>query len=361
LKEVDYDRRQLLGAAVLCIAAAQFGVGGCAMALTSKEAKLPVEGDMPSLGGATAWLNSQPLTTRGLRGKVVLVDFWTYTCVNWRRTLPHLRAWTEKYKNDGLVVIGAHTPEFSFEHQIDNVRWALKDMTIDYPIAIDNNYAIWQAFNNEYWPALYFVDARGDIRHHQFGEGDYERSEVVIQQLLTEAGASGVNHEMVSVEPRGLEVAADWSSLKSSESYVGYEHAESFSSPGGAAFNKPRNYAYPNRFGINHWALSGSWTVGKEAVALNAENGRIAYRFHARDLNLVMGPAVQGTSIRFRVSLDGQAPGIAHGSDVNDQGNGTVREQRLYQLIRQPEPVADRGFEIQFLDSGAEAFDFTFG
>jgi thiol-disulfide isomerase/thioredoxin len=323
--------------------------------------KLPVEGDMPSLSGANGWLNSPPLSTAGLRGKVVLVDFWTYTCINWLRTLPYVRAWAEKYRNQGLVVIGVHTPEFAFEHDIDNVRRAVTDMKVDYPVAIDNDYAIWRAFNNEYWPALYFVDAQGRIRHHQFGEGDYDQSEKVIQQLLFEAGAGDTGHEPAAVDARGAEVAADWDNLKSAENYVGFERTENFSSTDRAVLGKPHVYAAPSRLKLNHWALSGDWTVEKPLVALNKPDGRIVYRFHARDLHLVMGPAARGTSVRFRVLIDGKPPGAAHGSDVDDQGNGAVKEQRLYQLIRQPKPIVDRQFEIEFLDSGVEAFAFTFG
>ena len=323
--------------------------------------QLPIEGELPSLGGATEWLNSPPLTAAGLRGKVVLIDVWTYTCINWLRSLPYVRAWAEKYKNQGLVVIGVHAPEFAFEKNVDNVRRAAKDMRVDYPIAIDNDYAIWRALKNEYWPALYFVDAQGHIRHHHFGEGEYEQSERIIQQLLAEAGIGGIGHELVSVDARGVEAAADWGSLKSPENYVGYERTENFASPGGAVLDKRRVYAAPARLRLNHWALSGDWTVGKQATVLNKANGRIAYRFHARDLHLVMGPAARGTSVRFRVLIDGQPPGAAHGIDVDDQGNGTVTEQRLYQLIRQPKPIADRQFEIEFLDSGVEAFAFTFG
>jgi thiol-disulfide isomerase/thioredoxin len=322
---------------------------------------LPIEGEMPSLGGATAWLNSPPRAAADLRGNVVLIDFWTYTCVNWLRTLPYVRAWAEKYTEHGVVVIGVHTPEFSFEHDIENVRRAAKDMQVAYPIAIDNDYAIWDAFDNHYWPALYLVDAQGRIRAHQFGEGAYEQSEMMIQQLLAEAGIGGIPPELVSVEARGAEVAADWGDLRSPENYVGYERTENFSSPGGAILNKPRVYATPARFSLNHWALTGEWTMEREATVLNKANGRIAYRFHARDLHLVMGPAARGTSVRFRVFLDGQAPGAAHGIDVDDRGNGTVTEQRLYQLIRQPGHIADRQFEIEFLDAGVEAFAFTFG
>jgi thiol-disulfide isomerase/thioredoxin len=324
-------------------------------------AHLRVEGELPSLDGATEWLNSQPLTAVGLRGKAVLIDVWTYTCINWLRTLPYVRAWAEKYKNQGLVVIGVHAPEFAFEKNVDNVRRAAKDMKINYPIAIDNNYAIWRALKNEYWPALYFVDAQGHIRHHQFGKGKYEQSEMIIQQLLAEAGIGGVRHELVSVDARGAEAPADSGSLKSPETYFGYQRTENFASPGGAVLDKRRVYAAPARLKLNHWALSGDWTVKREATVLNKANGRIAYRFHARDLHLVMGPAARTTSVRFRGLIDGQPPGAAHGIDVDAQGNGTVTEQRLYQLIRQPKPIADRLFEIEFVDSGVEAFAFTFG
>jgi thiol-disulfide isomerase/thioredoxin len=329
--------------------------------VTSTAAQLPIEGKVPAIDGAIGWLNSPPLTTAGLRGKVVLFDFWTYTCVNWRRTLPYVRAWAERYKDRGLVVIGVHTPEFDIEKDVESVRQAAKEMRIDYPIAIDSDYRVWRAFNNQYWPALYFVDAHGHIRHHQFGEGEYEQSELIIQQLLAEAGNSPFTHDLTSVDPDGFELAADWSDLKSPESYIGYERAENFSSPGGAVSGKRHLYAVPASLGLNNWALSGDWTFGKEAALLNAANGRIAYRFHARDLNLVMGPAVRGASVRFRVLIDGQPPGAAHGVDVDAQGNGTVSESRLYQLIRQPKAIADRQFEIEFLQPGVAAFDFTFG
>jgi len=329
--------------------------------LTAAMASLPVEGELPSLGGATGWLNSQPLTKADLRGKVVLVDIWTYTCINWLRTLPYVRGWAEKYKKQGLVVIGVHTPEFRFEKDVDNVRRAAKDMKVDFPIAIDSDYAIWRAFDNHYWPALYVIDGQGRIRHHQFGEGGYEKAERIIQQLLSEAGSSGIGDQLAAVDARGVEAEADWADLKSPENYLGHERTENFVSPGGAVQDKRRVYAAPARVKLNDWALSGDWTVKKDAVALNKANGRIAYRFHARDLHLVMGPAVRGASVRFRVLIDGRPPGAAHGSDVDEQGNGTVSEQRLYQLIRQPKPIADRQFEIEFLDPGVEAFAFTFG
>ena len=322
---------------------------------------LPMEGELPSLGGATAWLNSPPLTASDLRGHVVLVDFWTYTCINWLRTLPYVRAWAEKYRKNGLVVIGVHTPEFSFEHDLENVRRAARDMRVEYPIAIDNDYAIWDAFDNHYWPAFYLVDPQGRIRAHQFGEGAYEQSEMMIQQLLAEAGISDFDQELVSVDTRGAEVAADWRELRSPENYVGDARTENFASPDEAILNKPRVYTVPARFSLNEWALAGEWTMESEATVMNKPNGRIAYRFHARDLNLVMGPAARGMSVHFRVFIDGQAPGEASGSDADSQGNGTVNDQRMYQLIRQPKPIADRLFEIEFLDAGVEAFSFTFG
>jgi thiol-disulfide isomerase/thioredoxin len=329
--------------------------------MTSAAVQLSVEGQMPALGGATGWLNSPPLSPADLRGRVVLVEFWTYSCINWRRAQPYVRAWAEKYKDQGLVVIGLHAPEFSFERDVQNVRWAAKELKVAYPIAIDNNYAIWRAFNNDYWPAFYFVDAQGRVRHQQFGEGEYKQAERVIQFLLAEAGASDVGGDLVPVDARGVEAPADWASLKSPENYVGYAKTENFASPGGIVPDAPRAYADPVRLRLNQWALSGDWTVGKEATMLNVAHGRIAYRFHARDLHLVMGPAARGSSVRFRVLIDGRPPGAAHGADVDDQGNGAVTEPRLYQLIRQPRPIRDRLFEIEFLDPGVEAFSFTFG
>ena len=319
------------------------------------------QSELASLERANEWLNSPQLTASDLRGKVVLIDFWTYTCINWLRTLPYVRAWHEKYRDQGLVVIGVHAPEFSFEKNLSNVRSAVKDLRVDYPVAVDNDHVIWRAFRNNYWPALYFVDAQGRVRHHYFGEGAYEMSEMIIQELLAEAGKSGIDRQPVTVDGRGLEAAADWGSLRSGENYVGYERTQSFASPGGATLDKARMYQLPARLRLNEWALSGDWTVKKETAALNQPNGRITYRFHARDLHLVMGPAAPGTSVRFRVLIDGQPPGAAHGIDVDDQGNGTVTEQRLYQLIRQPTPIADRQFEIEFLGSGVEVFAFTFG
>ena len=324
-------------------------------------ARLPDEGGLASFEGATGWLNSPPLTPAGLRGKVVVVDFWTYTCINWLRQLPYVRAWAEKYSSHGLVVIGVHTPEFSFEHNADNVRQAIQDMGITYPVATDNDYAVWLAFGNNYWPALYFADAEGRIRHHHFGEGEYGQSEMVIQQLLADAGSTGAGTDIVSVDARGLEAPADWATLRSPENYTGYERTEGFASPGGPVPGKPHVYTVPELLGRNQWALSGEWTMEAEPATLNAADGRIACRFHARDLNLVMGPAVPGSAVRCRVLLDGQPPAEAHGSDVDGDGNGTVTQQRVYQLIRQPGPITDRTFEITFLGPGAQAFCFTFG
>jgi thiol-disulfide isomerase/thioredoxin len=361
-EEFSHDRRRFLAVSAMAAAAVPFGVTGCAeRRMTSADVQLPDEGELPRLGGATMWLNSQALTADSLRGRVVLVQFCTYTCINWLRTLPYVRAWAAKYGGRELAVVGVHTPEFEFEKDLDNVRRALREMRVDYPVAVDNDYAIWRAFNNQYWPALYFVDARGHVRHHHFGEGDYEQSERIIQQLLAEAGAGGVGSELVSVDARGIEAAADWDSLKSPENYVGYGRTENFASPGGALRDVRRVYAAPAQLGLNEWALSGEWTAGKHAVSLNKAGGRIEYRFHARDLHLVMGPSTRGTSVRFRVALDGQPAGTAHGADVDEHGDGTVTQRRLYQLVRQPKPIADRHFEIEFLDPGVEAFAFTFG
>ena len=324
-------------------------------------AQLPVEGELPSFGGATGWLNSPPLTAAGLRGKVVLTGFWTYTCINWLRQLPYLRAWAAKYSGQGLVVVGVHTPEFAFEADVDNVSGAVREMMIDYPVAIDSDYAVWSAFGNHYWPALYFADAGGLIRHHHFGEGEYQQSEMVIQQLLAEAGSAGAGYELVSVEARGAEAPADWTTLRSAENYTGYGRTENFASPGGAVPGQGHTYTAPAELRLNQWALSGDWTIEEQAVTLNQAGGQIAYRFHARDLHMVMGPAVHGTPVRFRVLVDGQPPGTAHGADVDGQGNGTVTGQRLHQLIRQPGVITDRTFEITFLDPGAQAYAFTFG
>jgi hypothetical protein len=324
-------------------------------------AKLPIEGELPELGGANAWLNSEPVTPAGLRGKVVLVQFCTYSCVNWLRTLPYVRAWDERYRDYGLVVIGAHSPEFPFEHDVERVRPALAAMGVTYPIAIDNDFAVWRAFGNQYWPALYVADADGRLRDHHFGEGRYEGTERVIQQLLAEAGSAGVDHEPVSVDPRGLEVSADFDTLGTGETYVGYARAQNLVASDGVLPDEPRAYADPPALELNQWSLSGNWTLGRQATVMNEPGGRITFRFHARDLNFVLGPSASGDPVRFRVLIDGEVPGPAHGIDVDDEGNGTVTESRCYQLIRQPGSVSDRTFEITFLDAGVQAYVFTFG
>jgi thiol-disulfide isomerase/thioredoxin len=327
----------------------------------AEAAALPVEGHVPALYGATGWLNSTPLTAAELRGKVVLVDFWTYTCINWLRTLGYVRAWAEKYADHGLVVVGVHTPEFPFERDVDNVRQAAKDMRVEYPVALDSDYAIWEAFSNQYWPAVYIADADGRIRHHHFGEGGYEDCERIVQQLLREAGGDGTPDDLVSVSDDGFEAQADWSTLESPETYLGYEQAQNFASPGGAELDEPRTYVAPDPLRLNQWALSGDWTAERRACVLNQADGRIAFRFHARDVNLVMGPRSRDTPAPFRVLVDGEPPGAAHGLDVDERGHGTLSQQRLYQLVRERGSIADRTFEITFLAPGVEAYCFTFG
>jgi cytochrome c biogenesis protein CcdA/thiol-disulfide isomerase/thioredoxin len=334
-----------------------------AMAMKAKpelSKNLAVEGGFPPLSGAVQWLNSPPLTPEGLKGKVVLIDFWTYSCINCLRAIPYVRAWAEKYKDHGLVVIGVHTPEFAFERNIDNVRAAVADLHIGYPVAIDNDYKIWRAFDNEYWPAHYFIDAQGRIRYHHFGEGEYDESERVIQQLLAEAGDSGFSTAPVSVAASGAQAASDGRDVGSSETYIGYNRADNFASPGGIVEDENHDYAAPP-LALNQWSLAGDWTVGAENAALNKPDGRITYRFHARDLHLVLGPPANGKRIRFRVTIDGAAPGADHGADVDADGVGAVDGQRLYQLIRQHGAISDRTFEIEFLDTGVQAYAFTFG
>jgi Thioredoxin like C-terminal domain len=323
----------------------------------------PSEGRFPSLGGANEWLNSPPLAADGLRGKVVVVNFCTYTCINWLRSLPYVRAWDEAYRDHGLVTIGVHTPEFSFEHDLDNIRRALREERVDHPIAVDNDYAVWEAFANHYWPALYFMDAEGRIRHHKFGEGDYERSERVIQLLLAEAGLDDEADDQayVAVDGSGPEAPADWNSLLSAETYLGYARTMDFASPGGLIPDEPRTYEGPPTLRRNHWSLSGDWTAGVEAVASNAPGARIAFEVHARDVHLVMGPTSREAPVPFRVTLDGEPPGAAHGSDVDADGSGVLTYPRMYQLIRQDGPIGDRRFEIAFLERGAQGFCFTFG
>jgi thiol-disulfide isomerase/thioredoxin len=316
---------------------------------------------LPTFDGATGWLNSEPLSPEELRGRVVLVDFWTYTCINWLRTLGYVRSWAEKYEKQGLLVVGVHTPEFPFERDVDNVREAAKDMNVEYPIALDSDYGIWDAFANQYWPAVYIADAQGRIRHHQFGEGGYAECERIVQQLLREAGSGGVPDDLVTVDGAGFEAQADWANLDTPETYLGYAQGQNFASPGGAELDKARTYSAPEELKLNHWALSGDWTVRRGASVLNGSRGKIAFRFHARDVHLVMGPRAREAQVPFRVRIDGEAPDDAHGLDVDDQGRGTVIQQRLYQLIRNQGAITDQTFEISFAAPGVEAYVFTFG
>ncbi len=328
-----FDRRTFLGGAAMTMAAAGLGVVD-ALHANARESR-----EWAAIGRATQWINSPPLTAASVEGKVVLVQFCTYTCINWLRTLPYIRAWAEKYRQ-GLIVIGVHTPEFEFEHDFDNVKRAMQQMRIDYPMVLDNDYAIWRAFRNQYWPALYLLDPRGRVRHQHFGEGEYQQSELAVHRLLPDPKpAAG----FVTVSGMGVEAAPDWSNLKSAETYLGSRWTESFASQQG------------------NWPFVGAWTIGRQAARLSRPSGRLVYRFHARDLHLVMGPSRPGSPVRFRVSLDGQPPAAAHGGDVDASGNGVAVDQRMYQLIRQPGRIAARRFEIEFLDAGIEAFAFTFG
>jgi thiol-disulfide isomerase/thioredoxin len=356
MERIDPTRR-CLGMAAMTIAAARLGLLG---KVEAKEANQRAPRELAAIGAAAEWLNSPRLTPSRLSGKVVLVDFWTYSCINWLRTLPYVRAWTQRY-SEAFVLIGVHTPEFAFERDIDNVRRAVRQLKIEYPVVIDNDYSIWRAFKNQYWPALFFLDGRGRIRHHHFGEGEYQKSELAIKRLLTEAGVSGLPEGVVAIDGGGVEAAPDWGNLKSPETYVGYDRTQNFASRGGVDMDRRRVYSAPSRLAPNQWALAGEWTMGKQAVVLGRPEGRIVYRFHARDLHLVMAPPRRDSPVRFRVSIDGHPPGIARGVDVDEAGNGTILEPRMYQLIRQPKPILDRQFEIQFLDAGAEAFAFTFG
>ena len=394
---VDRDRRRFLGSAALTMTAAHLGMFGPPSPLrgfggtgppsplrgfggtgppsplggfggtSSVEAQNRPPRELAAIGRATEWLNSPRLSAESLLGKVVVVDFCTYTCINWLRTLPYVRAWAQKYtrgrpaESAECVVIGVHTPEFPFEKNVESVRRAIQQMKIEYPIVIDNDYSIWRAFKNQYWPALYFIDARGRLRDHHFGEGEYEKSERVIQRLLADAGVAGIADGIVSVTGSGFEAAGDWDNLRSPENYLGYERTANFTSRGGADPDRRRIYSAPTRLSLYDWALAGEWTLGAQAAVLTRASGQIVHRFHARDLHLVMGPPRQGSPVRFRVTIDGQPPGAAHGLDVDEAGNGTAVEQRLYQLLRQQRPIVDRTFAVEFLDPGIEAYSFTFG
>lgn len=355
-KGIDPSRRRFFRASAITLAATS-------CELSAWPLDLLFGGGLPALRDATAWLNSAPLTKAGLHGKIVLVDFWTYSCINWRRSLPYIRAWDKRYRDDGLVVIGVHAPEFAFEREVENVRQAAASMMIDYPIAIDNEYAIWRAFDNQFWPALYLIDGRGRTRYHKFGEGDYEQSEALIQRLLSEVGVRGFGDGLTGINATGAEVAADWNDLKSGENYLGYERTENFASSGGLVPDKPHTYVLPSALKLNHWGLKGDWLAEKQAIRLISPGGRIAYNFHARDLHIVMGPDTQGAAIPFRVLLDGEMPGSAHGTDINERGEGLIREPRMYHLLRQTQtqPILDRKLEIEFLSPGARGYSFTFG
>jgi len=334
--------------------------GGAMMSNTSHAGGPPVEGDFPSLAGAVSWLNSAPLMPESLRGKVVLIDFWTYSCINCLRALPYITGWYERYKDHGLVVLGIHAPEFAFEKNENNVKRAVRDLEIKYPVALDNNYAIWQSFNNQYWPAHYFIDAKGHIRGHHFGEGDYDESETLIRQLLSEAGAHDLPPAVSDVQKEGIQASADEKHVASPETYIGYERARHFTSPGGFGRGEAKSYSVPDNLDMNEWGLSGSWRVDAEkAVSLGA-GGKIVFRFHARDLHLVLGPGTDGKPVRFRVTVDGQEPGANHGVDIDSSGAGIARDQRLYQLVRQSGDIRDRTFTIEFLDAGIQAYSFTF-
>jgi methionine-S-sulfoxide reductase len=339
--------------------------GGAMMSANVSTGAPKVEGDMPELAGTTGWLNSNPLTRASLKGKVVVLDFWTYSCINCLRALPYVNAWYQHYKDSGLVIIGVHSPEFEFEKDTDNVRKAVEKFAIKYPVALDSNMAVWKAFNNRFWPAHYFVDAQGRIRGHHFGEGKYARSERIIRQLLTEAGAKNLPDPLDDAAGQGVSAAADSANVSSPETYLGFARAENFLSPGSFARDSVKSYELPARLSLNQWALAGRWKVGKEKSVLDAPPGRVVFRFRARDLHLVLGPGPQdknnGKPVRFRVLLDGKPPGADHGMDIDEAGNGTVREQRLYQLIRQKGAVGEHEFTIEFLDGHVEAYSFTFG
>jgi thiol-disulfide isomerase/thioredoxin len=352
--------RRTLGAAVILGVVIVISHAQKPVVLTASAA-LVDEGPMPDLGGAVRWLNSAPLNRKSLRGKVVLVDFWTYTCINSLRPLPYVKGWATKYRDAGLVVIGAHTPEFSFEKQRENVENAMRNLKITYPVAIDSNYEIWRAFDNQYWPAQYLIDGKGRIRYHHFGEGKYSEVERVIQELLKENGATGFDTDLVSVSGDGVEAAPDFENERSPETYIGYRQAEHFASPERLARDSKKAYSPPSKPALNQWGLNGLWNVGPESAVLQIAPGRIVFRFHSRDLHLVLAPTKDGKPVRFKVSLDGAQPGENCGSDAGPDGTGEVREPRLYQLIRQKGQIVDRTLEIEFLDPGVQALDFTFG
>ena len=329
--------------------------------LTDEPVFLPDQGELPSFDGATRWLNSPPLTAEDLTGLVVLVNFWTYTCINWIRTLPYLQAWDSKYRDHGLIIVGVHTPEFGFEHDVDNVTSAVERLGVTYPVVVDNGYEIWSVFDNHFWPATYLADGQRRLRYHHFGEGEYAMTEMVIQRLLTTERNETIDLDLASVEPSGVALGADWHNLRSPETYLGSARLSGLVSPDSSRLGEPHDFTAPIGLGFNQWALSGNWTIGRHAAILNEPNGRIAFRFNARDLNLVMGLVEPENAVEFRVFLDGTDPGRHHGVDVDEQGTGTAADQRLYQLVRQTGSVNDRRIEIEFSDAGVEAYSFTFG
>jgi len=348
-------------AAVIAALTVGFGVANPSPVGAQEAPSIVGSSPLPGLSGATGWLNSAPLTAKQLKGKVVLIDFWDYSCINCIRAIPYIRAWAEKYKDSGLVVIGVHTPEFDIEKQTSNVQKAVSKFGITYPVAIDNNYAIWNAFHNQYWPAHYFIDAKGRVRYEHFGEGEYDQSERWIQNLLKEANSRPMTASMVGVHGQGVEAAADVNDVRSPETYIGYARADHFGSPGGIKRDREQSYAEPLHLRLNEWGLSGMWIDHQQVAVLSSIGGKIVFRFHARDLHLVLGPTADGKSVRFRVTIDGHAPGENHGVDTDAQGNGVIRDDRLYQLVRQKGPVTDHTFAIEFLDAGVQAFSFTFG
>ena len=361
-KEEILNRRHFLAASLLSMTATRTAgqIAHSPLKLSASELRVRTEGPLPDLGGAVSWFNTVPLSRRSLRGKVALINFWTYSCINSLRPLPYLKSWAAQYKNDGLVVLGVHTPEFTFEKQRANVDWALRAFNITFPVAMDNDYRIWHAFQNEYWPAFYLVDGKGNIRYHRFGEGQYVDSERAIQLLLKENGATGNVADSAPISADGIE-AAPGSDVQTPETYLGYRRAERFSSLERVARDSAKNYTTPGHLRLNHWGLSGAWEVGAESGLLREAHGKLVFRFHSRDLHLVLGPAKSGKPVPFRVTLDGAAPGSDAGTDSAPDGAGEIREPRLYQLIRQKGRVQDRLFEMQFLNSGVRAFSFTFG
>lgn len=360
MNERSLDRRGFLRAAPAALLAAGLGTAGACRAERRASGALVMSRELASFDRASAWINSPPLTASSFENRVTLVQFCTFTCINWLRTVPYVRAWAERYGKSGLMVIGAHTPEFSFEHDVTNVRRAMARQQVGHPIAVDNANAIWDGFENSAWPAVYLFDPQGRLRYRHFGEDEQEIAEEMIRKVFEENGVRSLGPALGRVAGMGVELAADWANWKSPENYVGYQKTVNFRSPGGIARNSRRTYTAPRDLDLNEWGLAGDWMVVPEGAILDATGGRIIYRFHSRDLNLVMGPRA-ARDIRFRVRLDGEAPGAAHGLDVDERGAGTAKDQRLYQLIRQPQPIEDRTVEIEFLDPGVEAFSFTFG